>query len=155
MIIKDVKARKEYVCDICNKPIQKDEVYTMITSEPYDWDWEMLDELNSPYITFHRHKKCNTSWEMLLAYADDEYLGMAYGGGIYHIIPEIFSEDDESMVLEELIQLYNIAHSGENGKKKVVDLFASKGYSPNEVDDFLDFIKFLDKRINHGKGVEE
>mgnify|MGYP001626415168 CR=1 FL=1 len=147
MIIKDVVARKEYLCDVCNKPILKGEKYTRLTTEPYDW--EMPDESRSPYMTFHRHKKCNTSWEMLLAYADDEYLGMAYDGGIYHLMPDIFSEYDESLVLEELIQLYNTAHSGENGKKKVVDLFASKGYSPNEIDDFLNFIEFLIKRVQH------
>ena len=154
MLVKDVKARKEYLCDICNKPILKGELYTRLTTEPSDWDWEILDESQSPYMTFHRHKKCNTSWEMLLAYADDEYFGMAYGGGIYHLIPDIFSEYDGSIVLEELIQLYNMAYSGEDGKKKVVDLFASKGYSLREVDNFLDFIKFVNEMVNHREVIE-
>ncbi len=151
MIIKDVKARKEYICDICDKPIQKGEVYTMLTSEPNDWDWETIDETKSPYVTFHRHKKCNTMWEMLLAYFDDdEYnLGMAYWEGIYDVIPEIFNEYEGTMIFEELIQLYNTAQSGEDGKKKVVGLFTDKGYSSEEVDEFLDFIKFLNERMNH------
>ncbi|MGC8699234.1 MAG: hypothetical protein ACP5RE_03565 [Candidatus Acidifodinimicrobium sp.] len=153
MRVQDVKARKEHVCDVCNEPIKKGEIYTMITSEPYDWDWEVLAELShGPYQTFHRHKKCYTSWEMLRDYADDEYIGEVYEGGIYDLIPDIFSEYTESLILYDLDGLYSMLHSGKKEKDAVIDGFRNKGYSMEDINNFIDFIEFLNKMVKHKEG---
>jgi hypothetical protein len=144
-IYKNVEAKKEYICDICNRPIEKGEIYTRLTTEPHDFEDSPFETNRSPYQTFHRHQKCQTSWEMLMTYMDSEYISMVYEGGIYNLLPDIFDRDFPET--EIMIHLYNTLHSGEKERTEIFSLFASKGYTTQEINNFIELIDLIYERV--------
>ena len=82
-------ARKDLVCDLCGKRIDKGSPYARMVSDQDDWNAPTEDLEYGPHQVFERHIDCNKAWKMISdLFGDGDSFCYFYDGGTREMVLE-------------------------------------------------------------------